>query len=81
MEERKIRPAKEMDLPFNDMTARDKRFIPARGTKTDKQVHEAAGAAGFDIRLNGISYQNNNPKLKFRDNPKYKSIKMWGTEC
>lgn len=65
MEEQEIRPTEEMDLSFHDMTTRDKRFIPARGTKTDKRVHEAAGAAGFDIRLNGISYQNNNPKLKF----------------
>lgn len=70
-----------MGLLFNDMTTSDKCFIPVRGTKTGKQVREAAGAAVFDIRLEGISYQNNNPKLKFWDNPMYNSIKTWGTEC
>lgn len=65
MEEREIRAAKEMGLPVNDMTASDKCLIPVKGTKTDKRVHEAEGAAVFDIRLSDISYQNNNLKLKF----------------
>ena len=61
----KVDQPRKMGLPFNDMTTSDECFILVRGTKTGKQVREAAGAAVFDIRLNGISYQNNNPKLKF----------------